>query len=83
MKVKHSKNSKQTNKIIELDNNIVRDYLKEHNTKKLSVNYLKKALNIKKSMVLYYCLHSNHIQRVIPHEVGSYKHQINVFKYKE
>ena len=37
MKVKYSKNSKQTNKIIELDNNIVRDYLKEHNTKKLSL----------------------------------------------
>jgi hypothetical protein len=83
MKVKRGKKSNQENKIVELDNNTVREYLKEHNAKKLSVNYLKKALNIKKSMVLYYCLHSNHIQRVIPHEVGSYKHQISVFKYKE
>lgn len=83
MKGKYGKNSKQTNKIVELDNNIVRDYLKEHNSKKLSVNYLKRELKLKPSKVLYYCLHSNHIQRVIPREVGSYKHQISVFKYKE
>jgi len=83
MKVKYSKNSKQTNKIIELDNNIVRDYLKEHNTKKLSLNYLKKALQLKKPKVLYYCHNSNHIEQVNPHEVGSYKYQVNVFKYKE
>ena len=40
MKVKYSKI--QTNKqIVELDSNIVRDYLKENNTKKLSLNSLK------------------------------------------
>uniref|UniRef100_A0A6C0KYP5 Uncharacterized protein n=1 Tax=viral metagenome TaxID=1070528 RepID=A0A6C0KYP5_9ZZZZ len=83
MKVKRSKNSKQENKILELDNNIVRDYLKEHNTKKLSLNYLKKALNLKKSKVLYYCHHSNDIEKVKPHEVGSYRYSIDVFKYKE
>lgn len=83
MKVKYSKNSTQANKIVELDSNIVRDYLKEHNTKKLSLNSLKKALQLKKSKIIYYCQNSNHIERVKPHEVGSYKYQVNVFKYKE
>lgn len=82
MKVKYSKNSKQTNKIVELDSNIVRDYLKEHNTKKLSLNSLRKALQLKKSKVLYYCQNSNHIEQVSPREVGSYKHSVDVFKYK-
>ena len=83
MKVKYSKNSTQINKIVELDNNIVRDYLKEHNAKKLSVNYLKKVLQLKRSKVLYYCQNSNHIEQVSPREVGSYKHSVDVFKYKE
>ena len=83
MKVKYSKNYKHANKIVELESNIVRDYLKEHNTKKLSLNYLRKSLQLKKSKVLYYCQNSNHIERVSPHEVGSYKYQVSVFKYKE
>jgi hypothetical protein len=82
MKVKHSQKSKQENKIIELDVNVVRDYLESHPTQKLSVNYLKKALKIKKSKVLYYCMNSVHIERVEPWEVGSYKHTVDVFKYK-
>ena len=83
MKVKYSKNSKQANKIVELDSNIVRDYLKENNTKRLSLNSLKKALQLKRSKVLYYCQNSNHIEQVKPYEVGSYKHSVDVFKYKE
>lgn len=82
MKVKRGKKSNQENKIVELDNNIVRDYLKEHNAKKLSVNYLKRELNIKSRKVLYYCQHSNHIEQVKPWEVGSSKHTVDVFKYK-
>lgn len=82
MKVKYSKNSKQANKIVELDSNIVRDYLKENNTKRLSLNYLRKALQLKRSKVLYYCQNSNHIEQVSPREVGSYKHSVDVFKYK-
>lgn len=83
MKVKRSKNTTQANKIVELESNIVRDYLKEHNTKKLSLNFLKRALNLKMTKVLYYCQNTNHIEKVKPHEVGSYKHSIDVFKYKE
>lgn len=82
MKVKRSKNTTQANKIVELDSNIVRDYLNEHNAKKLSVNYLKRELNIKSRKVLYYCQHSNHIEQVKPWEVGSSKHTVDVFKYK-
>lgn len=82
MKVKRDKQSNQEKKIVELDNNIVRDFLKEHNTKKLSVNYLKRELNIKSRKVLYYCQHSNHIEPVKPWEVGSSKHTVDVFKYK-
>lgn len=83
MKVKHGKNTKQANKIVELESNVVRDYFKKQNPKKLSLNSLKRALNLKKSKVLYYCLHSNHIEQVQPQEVGSYKHEVSVFKYKE
>jgi hypothetical protein len=82
MKVKRGKKSKQETKIVELDNNIVREYLKSHLTQKLSINYLKKALNIKRTKVLYYCMNSAHIERVKPWEVGSSKYNINVFKYK-
>jgi len=83
MKVKRSKNTTQANKIVELESNIVRDYLNEHNQKKLSLNSLRKALKLKKSKVLYYCQNTNHIEKVKPHEVGSYKHEVSVFKYKE
>ena len=42
MKVKHSKKTKQTQKIIELDNNPVREYLKSQQGKILSVEHLQK-----------------------------------------
>ena len=46
MKVKHSKKTKQTQKIIELDNNPVREYLKSQQGKILSVKYLQKNLPV-------------------------------------
>ena len=42
MKVKHNKKTKQTQKIIELDNNPVREYLKSQQGKILSVEHLQK-----------------------------------------
>lgn len=84
MKVTYSSSGHhQDKKIVELNNNVVRDYLKEHPTQNLSVKYLKNKLKLKRSRVLYYCLHSNHIERVAPHEVGSYKHSVSVFRYKK
>lgn len=84
MKVKHSKKKVEVNKIIELDNNPVREYLKNNPTKILSINNLQKnlPLRLKKRQIYYYCANSNHIQKVNPYEVGSYKHKLNVFKYK-
>lgn len=83
MKVKHSKKTKQTQKIIELDNNPVREYLKAQQGKILSVKYLQKNLpvSLKKRQVYYYCTHSNFIERAQPIEVGSGKEKLNIFKY--
>ena len=80
---KRSQKTTEIKKIIELDNNPVREYLKNHPTKKLSINYIKKAINIKRAKVLYYCINSAYIERVNPWEVGSYKSAVDVFKYKE
>ena len=60
MKVKKSKESNNRNpeKIIELDNNPVRDYLKNNPTKILSIHYLKKNLPLRlKKRQIYYLLH--------------------------
>ena len=75
MKVKHSKNSTQSRKIVEMENNPVREYLKAHPTKILSIHHLKKNLpeTMKKRQIYYYCNHSNFIRRASPHEVGSEK----------
>jgi hypothetical protein len=80
------KNKKKTiqkeKKIIELDVNPVRDYLQQNPNKKLSVHTLKTILSIKKRKIIFYCENSQHIQRVNPHDVGSYKEKLNVFEYK-
>lgn len=83
MKVKHNKKTKQTQKIIELDNNPVREYLKAYPTKILSIHHLKKNLpeTMKKRQIYYYCTHSNFIERAQPIEVGSGKEKLNIFKY--
>ena len=54
MKVNHSKNKNQLiqRKITELDDNVAREYLKSHPTQKLSKNYLKKTLNIKREKMM-------------------------------
>jgi len=85
MKVKHSKKSTKTKKIIELDNNPVREYLKNHPTKILSINYLQKnmQLRLKKRQIYYYCTNSNFIENVNPLEVGSGKTKLNIFRYTE
>ena len=84
MKVKHSKKTNQEKKIIELDINPVREYLKENPTKKLSIRYLKTHLtgHMKIRQIYYYCTHSNFIERSKPFEVGSHKTKLNVFNYK-
>ena len=84
MKIKNKKSNVQEKKITELEVNPVRDYLKENPTKKLSIHYLKNhlAVPMKKRQIYYYCANSNHIQKVNPYEVGSYKHKLNVFKHK-
>lgn len=68
-------------KIVELDNNPVREYLKENSSKKLSVNTLRNNLSIKKSKALFYCKNSKYIRNVNPCEVGSYKYSLDVFTY--
>ena len=75
MKVKHSKHSTTTKKIIELENNPVREYLKNHPTKILSIGYLQRnlPLGLKKRQIYYYCTNSNFIEIVEPLEVGSAK----------
>jgi len=86
MKVKHSKKKRsEVNKILELDNNPVREYLKNNPTKILSINNLQKnlPLRLKKRQIYYYCTNSNFIKRARPIEVGSGKHQLNIFKYFE
>lgn len=85
MKVKKKKVKQVKNKIVELDVNPVREYLKNNSSKKLSINYLKKNMpdNIKKPKIYYYCTHSNFIRKVNPLEVGSGKMNVNVFQYKE
>lgn len=85
MKVKHSKKKVEKNKIIELDNNPVREYLKNNPTKILSINNLQKnlPLQLKKRQIYYYCTNSNFIKRAEPIEVGSGKQQLNIFKYVE
>ena len=82
MKVKKVNNKKNVSrKIIELDNNPGRDYLRTNPNKKLSVNNLHKILSVKRSKVLYYCKNSHYIRNVSPWEVGSYKHSLSVFTY--
>ena len=85
MKLKHNNKLKQKQNIIELENNPVREYLKNHPTKILSINNLKKnlPLTLKKKQIYYYCTHSNFITMANPLEVGSGKHQLNIFKYVE
>ena len=85
MKVKHKKNTTDIPKIVELDNNPVREHLKNHPTKILSISNIQKnvPLQLKKKQVYYYCTHSNFIKRAEPNEVGSHKTKLNVFKYVE
>ena len=85
MKVKKKQVKIVENKIVELDVNPVREYLKNNSSKKLSINYLKKNIpgNIKKPKIYYYCTNSNFIRKVNPLEVGSGKMNVNVFQYKE
>ena len=85
MKIKKIKKSVQhEKKIIELEVNPVRDYLKENPTKKLSIHYLKTHLtgHMNKRQIYYYCTHSNFIERAKPIGVGSHKTKLNVFNYK-
>jgi hypothetical protein len=81
MKVK--KHTTVLKKIVELDINPIREYLKNNQCKKLSVNTLRKLLTIKRAKVLYYCQNSNNIRKVTPWEVGTCKRDVNVFAYKE
>tara|TARA_Y100000389_G_scaffold171572_1_gene179314 strand:- start:3135 stop:3392 length:258 start_codon:yes stop_codon:yes gene_type:complete len=85
MKVKKKQLKKLENKIVELDVNPVREYLKSNTSKKLSIDYLKKKIpgNIKKRKIYHYCTNSNFIRKVNPLEVGSGKINVNVFQYKE
>ena len=85
MKVNKKQVKNAENKILELDINPVREYLKNNSSKKLSINYLKKNLpeTIKKRQIYYYCSHSNFITKVKPLFVGSGKINVNVFQYKE
>lgn len=68
--------------IKELDINPVRDFLEKRQNDKLSVNTISKHLNIKRNHVKYFANTSNHIRRIKPHEVGSYKYSIDVFTYQ-
>ena len=85
MKVKHSKQSTKIKKIIELDNNPVREYLKNNSAKILSIGYLQKnlPLRLKKRQIYYYCTNSNFVEIVKPLEVGSGKTKLNIFRYTE
>ena len=50
MKIKQKKTKKDIPKIIELDNNPVREYLKNNPTKILSIDYLQKNIPLKSSI---------------------------------
>tara|TARA_Y100000992_G_C21210341_1_gene465118 strand:+ start:558 stop:809 length:252 start_codon:yes stop_codon:yes gene_type:complete len=81
MKIKKKNIKTISKKIVELDNNPVREYLKENSSKKLSVKTLRNNLSIKKRKVLFYCQNSKYIRQVAPREVGSYKYSLDVFTY--
>lgn len=83
MVVRSNKGRKQEKRIVELENNPVREYLKNNPTKILSINHLKQNLpfSMKKKQIYYYCTNSNFIKRGAPSEVGSGKRELNIFKY--
>ena len=67
-----------------IENNIVEKYFEQNPNQKLSVKTIKKKLNLKKvSTAYYYCINSENLRLVKPHEIGSNKTKIYVFTYGE
>lgn len=67
----------------ETNNNEVEDFLKKSPNTVYSIKTLSRRLNIRKRHVFYLYKISDNIIKAQPFEVGSNKHNFNIFKYIE
>ena len=82
-KTTHAKTAVAVRKIIELEENPVRDFLKNNVGIIYSRRRLAKQLGMSKNATQFFLTNSNHVRKCDPHEVGSGRDMLAVYTYCE